>query len=192
MKVIKQNLRHFARDHRNKIINHPDHADNAARIFCENFNDISNKTIALYVAIGSELDTYPLAELLWQKNINILLPVIHADSRILSFHAWNKNTELRNNKFEIPEPIDKVEIIPDILVIPLLAFDQKGMRLGMGGGYYDATILDLKSKCHKLITVGYAYAEQAVLLALPREDHDQSLDFVVTPQRVFDFRFDKV
>jgi 5-formyltetrahydrofolate cyclo-ligase len=192
MNVIKQNLRHSARDHRNKITPHPDYADHAARMFCENFDDVSNKNIALYMTNGSELDTFPLAELLWEHKINILLPVIHADSKILSFHAWNKNTELRNNKFEILEPIDKVEIIPDILIVPLLAFDQKGTRLGMGGGYYDATVLDLKSKGHKLITVGYAYTEQAVLLALPREDHDQSLDFVITPQRVFDFRLNKV
>lgn len=66
-------------------------------------------------------------------------------------------------------------------------FDQRGHRLGYGRGYYDAALKELRAK-KPVIAVGFAYAEQACLFALPAEQHDEPLDYAVTPQRVFDFR----
>jgi 5-formyltetrahydrofolate cyclo-ligase len=85
-------------------------------------------------------------------------------------------------------PEDSADYIaPDILIVPLLAFDQTGNRMGYGQGHYDETIRLLRQE-KEVLSVGLAYAEQAVLLALPTEPHDQKLDLVITPQRVFDFR----
>ncbi len=90
--------------------------------------------------------------------------------------------------FGVSEPEDKSSLLePDILVIPLLAFDQRGNRMGYGQGHYDETLRLLRER-KDVLAVGFAYAEQAVLLALPTEPHDQRLDMVVTPQRIFDFR----
>ena len=65
--------------------------------------------------------------------------------------------------------------------MPLLAFDRRGHRLGYGEGYYDATLADLRAR-KKVIAVGLAYAQQAILFNLPAEDHDQPLDWIITPQ----------
>ena len=75
---------------------------------------------------------------------------------------------------------------PDVVIVPLLAFDRRGYRLGQGGGYYDATLADLRAK-KNIIAVGLAYAQQACLFNLPVEEHDQKLDWVVTPQGAQEF-----
>jgi len=77
-------------------------------------------------------------------------------------------------------------ITPEILIVPLLAFDRKGNRLGYGGGYYDATLEHLR-KDGNVIAAGFAYSQQAVLFNLPSEAHDQKLDWVITPQKIYDF-----
>lgn len=185
--IEKQNLRHTAREHRHKIQQHPDYAEAAAKNFVDHFLSDIPKSVALYMPSGSELDTFPLAEILWARGATVLLPVIDGEKRILKFVPWQKDSTLQKNRFGIFEPVSDEFFIPDIILVPLLAFDQQGYRLGQGGGYYDATLADMRAK-KDLIAVGYAYAEQAVLFALPREKHDQRLDFVVTPQKIFDFR----
>lgn len=89
--------------------------------------------------------------------------------------------------WDIPMPEKPDFMAPDILVVPLVAFDQRGNRLGHGKGYFDATLKALRSY-KSILAVGYAYAEQSVIFGLPKEAHDEKLDMVVTPQRVFDFR----
>jgi 5-formyltetrahydrofolate cyclo-ligase len=184
----KQSLRIMARDFRRKIDVHPDLAELAAQNFIEKFLSDKKKSIAVYMTAGSEIDIYPLVEQLWARDVRVLLPCVDTD-RILIFRVWNKDSALMKNKMDIFEPDKNSEtVMPDIMIVPLLAFDQQGYRLGQGGGYYDATIASLRTQNAPCIYVGYAYAEQAVLLALPREVHDQRLDFVVTPQKIFDFR----
>ena len=183
----KQNIRRSARAFRDAIIPHPDYAEKAAEIFMAHYEPEPEQSIALYMPQGSELDTFPLAENLWKRCSTILLPVIQEDNRVLKFVPWRKDSILQKNKFDIFEPVSDHFFMPDIILVPLLAFDQNGYRLGQGGGYYDATLADLRAK-KDIIAVGYGYSEQAVLLALPREAHDQKLDFVVTPQKIFDFR----
>jgi 5-formyltetrahydrofolate cyclo-ligase len=80
----------------------------------------------------------------------------------------------------IPEPrADKAVLVPDILIVPLLAFDRAGWRLGYGGGYYDRTLRDLRAR--KVVTaVGLAHEEQEVD-AVPHLDYDQRLDWVLRP-----------
>lgn len=187
MSEEKQAIREFALKHREAIEPHPDLAENATRIFFDALQVSPDQKIALYFPLEHELDTLPLAEVFWERGHICLLPVFGKDDREMRFAKWEKDTKLGSGTFDIPMPENPEYLEPDILIVPLVAFDQKGNRLGHGKGYYDATIKALRDK-KDILAVGWAYAEQAVLMKLPTEDHDQKMDIVITPQRVFDFR----
>jgi 5-formyltetrahydrofolate cyclo-ligase len=108
----------------------------------------------------------------------------------LGFAFWKDDMELkRGGEHDVLEPVvnDSTRWLdPDIVIVPLLAFDRRGYRLGQGGGHYDATLEKLRAK-KKIIAVGLAYAQQACLFNLPVEDHDQKLDWVITPQGAHSF-----
>ena len=125
-------------------------------------------------------------EHLLRGNITCALPCVEEGSRILQFARWTDQSEMTSGKFDILEPAEKGYITPDIVLVPLLAFDRKGHRLGYGGGYYDATLAALRAE-HTIIAVGLAYAQQACLFNLPTEPHDQKLDWVITPERAHYF-----
>ena len=93
---------------------------------------------------------------------------------------------MQEGAWNVPEPVSEKELVPDIVLTPLLAFDQKGYRLGYGGGHYDNTIADLRTK-KDVRYIGIGHAEQAVLLKLPREAHDIPLDAMLTPQGLIEF-----
>ena len=187
MSEEKDFIRAEAMKHRQMLQVHPDWADQAAEQFINYVGLEENIVVALYYPKGKEIDTLPLAERLWEQGVRVALPVIQADGITLKFALWEKNSRLIEGAFGIPSPDAESFIEPDIVLVPLLIFDQRGHRLGYGKGYYDATLSVLRAG-RTVMAVGYAYAEQACLFALPREDHDEKLDLVVTPQRVFDFR----
>jgi 5-formyltetrahydrofolate cyclo-ligase len=109
----------------------------------------------------------------------LALPRIAAKHCALSFRAWREGDELVDNHHGIAEPRADTRIVaPDIVLVPLLAFDAQGHRLGYGGGYYDRTLEALRSS-GKVLAIGIAYAGQEVKL-LPREAHDHALDLIVT------------
>jgi 5-formyltetrahydrofolate cyclo-ligase len=110
--------------------------------------------------------------------------VVKEDTKILSFAKWEEGMPLKKSPFGVmqPEVNDNTEWLdPDILIIPMLAFDRQGYRIGYGGGYYDATIKHLRTK-KDVIAVGVAYAQQAVLFNLPVEPHDEKMDWIITTQ----------
>ncbi len=112
------------------------------------------------------------------------------DSRVLKFAAWDDRMALKASAFGIMEPVTNnltEWVEPDIVVVPMLAFDRRGYRLGHGYGYYDVTLADLKTR-KAILSVGVAYGQQAVLFNLPAEDHDQKMDIIITPSNVYDFR----
>lgn len=183
----KEFIRAEAMKHRQMLQVHPDWADQAAAHFLDYVTVDPACVVALYYPKGKEMDTIPLAEKLWERGVRVALPVIESGSIGLKFSLWEKGAVLAEGVFGIPAPVKELFVEPDIIVVPLLIFDQRGHRLGYGKGYYDAALASLRST-KQVMAVGYAYAEQACLFALPREDHDQKLDLVVTPQRVFDFR----
>ena len=96
----------------------------------------------------------------------------------MNFFQWSKNEPLVINKYGIPEPISEKVIYPDILLVPLLAFDSRLYRIGYGGGFYDRYIKKIK-KDKKIITIGLAYSFQKVKKIIINK-HDSKLDFVVT------------
>ena len=110
-------------------------------------------------------------------NFKISLPVIKNNYQ-MNFYSWKFSEPLKINKYGIPEPISKNLVYPDILLIPLVAFDKNLNRLGYGGGYYDRLIERL-SKKKKIIKKGLGIAVQKIN-KIPINKYDQKLDYVVT------------
>lgn len=182
----KENYREHARLHRDRLEVDSTEFETIIDVFFESVQLTSDDVIALYWPMPKEFDSRFLLDELVKREYKCALPCVEKGSRVLKFAQWSHETEMHKGIFGIKEPSNPDFITPTIVIAPLLAFDQKGYRLGQGGGYYDATIQDLRTKS-EVKFVGMGYAEQAVLLKLPREDHDIPLDYMLTPQGVIDF-----
>ena len=136
-----------------------------------------NKILGGYYPYNYEIDIMPLVEKFQKLNYSITLPKIGMNSE-MNFFQWSTKDPLSINKFGIPEPISNKTKFPDILLVPLLAFDKNFNRIGYGGGFYDRYINRLK-KIKKIITIGIAYSFQKIK-KIPVEKYDIKLDFVVT------------
>jgi 5-formyltetrahydrofolate cyclo-ligase len=140
--------------------------------------------IAGYAAVRGEADPFPLMAALANNGHALCLPRTQGTS--LSFHAWKPGDPLVVGRMNIPEPDAKArERRPDLLLVPLLAFDPRGYRLGYGAGYYDRYLREHRAK-RSVKAVGIAYAGQQVD-NLPVEDFDEPLDAVVTETQVIRF-----
>jgi 5-formyltetrahydrofolate cyclo-ligase len=132
-------------------------------------------------AMGSELDPLPLLLRLAGEGASLALPVI-AKGRLL-FRAWQPGEPLVGAGFGTSEPRpDAAETDPDIVLVPLLAFDRLGFRLGYGKGHYDGGLARLRAK-KPIVAAGLAFAAQETA-EVPTEPHDQRLDFVITESGV--------
>ena len=131
--------------------------------------------VALYRAMGSELDTDALALALARAGRRLCLPVVLQRDAPMIFRAWSPGEPLELDVAGCPAPLPLAEVLePDVIVTPLLAFDAAGGRLGQGGGYYDRTFAARPDA----IRIGFAYAgQQAPRLDL--EDHDIRLHGVL-------------
>jgi 5-formyltetrahydrofolate cyclo-ligase len=137
-------------------------------------------SVAGYYPIKGELDTFPLLEVLHDKGTICALPIIEKDTHLLKFRKWHPDMRLTLDKFGIGEPpSSSPEIFPDVLLVPLLAFDSEKHRLGYGGGYYDATIAHLRAVNPRFQAFGCAYRWQKVS-KLPRIPSDVALDKIFT------------
>jgi len=140
-----------------------------------------------YSPIRSEIDPTPLMQSLAAQGGRLALPVITARDRPLIFRAWNIHDSLQLGAFGILEPLpDADEVIPEIVLVPLAAFDPLGHRLGYGGGYYDRSLASLRAK-GEITTVGLGFSVQEIadISAMP---YDVALDYVLTETQLFDFR----
>ena len=136
--------------------------------------------ISGYAAIGDELDPLALLSALSAQGHIIGLPVTVARGNPLVFRQWSPGEALERGDFGVPVPSGEAPVItPDILLVPLLAFDARGHRLGYGAGYYDRTLGQLRGK-GPAIAVGLAFDEQQVD-EVPHDAYDQPLDWVLTP-----------
>ena len=134
------------------------------------------QVVALYRAIGTELDADPLAVVLARAGRQICLPVVVERDAPMIFRRWTPGEPLELDEAGVPAPFPLAEIVePDLILTPLLAFDARGGRLGQGGGYYDRTFAALPDA----LRVGFAYAGQEVE-TLPAEPHDIRLHGVLT------------
>ena len=186
----KQPLRHEALKHRERIHNfNNEDPDLACDIFFDAIRPSIEQVISYYWPIQKEFDPSGIIEKFTKLGGVSTLPVIDKSSRILKFAKWSDGDPLIAGPFDTLQPEDNENTKwaePDIILVPLLAFDRKGHRLGYGGGFYDATISSLRAK-KNILAVGVGYAQQAVIFNLPTDQHDQKLDWVVTPQEALYF-----
>ena len=140
-----------------------------------------------YSPIKSEIDPVPLLRKLAAEGARLALPAVMARGKSLAFRAWSPDDKLLLGALGILEPSPAAtEIVPDIMLVPLAAFDTRGHRIGYGAGHYDFTLAHLR-KAKAVTSIGLAFAAQEIE-AVPALAHDERLDYVLTETKVFDFR----
>jgi 5-formyltetrahydrofolate cyclo-ligase len=144
------------------------------------FLDVNTGVVAGYYPVRSEFDCLPLLTQLAISRWRIALPSVPAEDGPLEFRAWMPGTPLAPGKFRIPEPAVGASIVlPAVILVPLLAFDAAGRRLGYGRGYYDKTIAHLRRN-GAVTAIGLAFDEQEVP-QVPADGHDERLDWILSP-----------
>ena len=135
--------------------------------------------IASFCALRDEADPQALALALAQSGNTLALPCVVGRARPLVFRRWQPGDALVPGVMGIAEPEPSAPVVsPQALLVPLLAFDAAGYRLGYGGGYYDRTLGSFRAR-GPVLAIGIAYAGQEVP-RLPADAHDERLDMVVT------------
>jgi 5-formyltetrahydrofolate cyclo-ligase len=151
------------------------------------FEVAAGTVVSGYSPIRSELDPAPLMRALAAQGAKLALPAVMARGKSLAFRAWSLSDRLTLGPLGILEPSPAMaELIPDIMLVPLAAFDRLGHRIGYGAGHYDYTFAHLR-KTKAVRGIGLAFAIQQIK-AVPALAHDVALDYVLTETRTFDFR----
>ncbi|MBV8060909.1 MAG: 5-formyltetrahydrofolate cyclo-ligase [Alphaproteobacteria bacterium] len=139
--------------------------------------------IAGYRALPDEVDIEPVLTLFHVNGHPLAMPVVEEKSRPLLFRSYKPGDVMRRGMKGVEEPLSiAAAVTPDVLLVPLTAFDRRGARLGQGGGYYDRTLAGLR--CTKTImAIGVALSVQE-MPNIPLEKHDALLDYIVTEKEV--------
>ena len=145
------------------------------------YKNIKGKIIGGYYPYNNELNCNKILRKFENNKYLITLPKIKNNFK-MDFFEWTSKEPLTINKYGIPEPISNISRYPDIILVPLLAFDKNLNRIGYGGGFYDRYIQKIKRK-KKFILIGLAYSFQRVR-KIPINKHDMKLDFIVTEKNV--------
>lgn len=168
LKVLREEL--SARD--------PDAGETLADKFPLKLLERYGPTVAVYLPIGSEIDSRPLMGKLIDAGAKLALPCVQDDGSMV-YRAYRRGDMLEQRPFGLLEPNPEVpEVDPTLVITPLLAFDRNGNRLGYGKGHYDRALQRLRDK-GRVFVCGLAFIGQEVD-ALPAEDHDVPLDWVMT------------
>jgi 5-formyltetrahydrofolate cyclo-ligase len=140
-----------------------------------------------YSPIRSELDPAPLMQKLAGQGAKLALPAVLARGKSLMFRAWSPGDRLTMGPLGILEPSPAMaEIVPDVMLVPLAAFDRLGHRIGYGAGHYDFTLAHLR-KLKPIIAIGLGFAAQEIK-TVPALAHDVALDYVLTEKKAFVIR----
>jgi 5-formyltetrahydrofolate cyclo-ligase len=140
-----------------------------------------------YSPIRSEIDPFPLMRKLAGQGVRLALPAVMARGKSLAFRVWSPDERLMLGPLGILEPSPAAaEVVPDIMLVPLAAFDRAGHRIGYGAGHYDYTLAHLR-KVKAIFAIGIAFAVQEIAV-VPAMPHDVALDYVLTETQMFDFR----
>lgn len=134
------------------------------------------QVLALCAPVRGEFDARPLASLLIERGWRAVMPVVEAADVPMSFRTWTPSSAMTTDRYGIPIPLGSPELLPDIVLLPLVAFDPQGFRLGYGGGYFDRTLASLVPR-PLAIGVGFELARVADIRP---QTHDIPLDAVVT------------
>lgn len=143
--------------------------------------------VAGYSPINSEIDPFPLMRALEEQGAELALPVIVKRDHPLIFRSWSPDEGLVRGSYGIFQPSsDAPDVDPDIVLVPLAAFDKAGHRIGYGRGYYDRTLHQLRAM-KKMTVIGIAFAVQEIEI-VPALPHDEQLDCVLTERELIDLR----
>ena len=143
---------------------------------------IKNKIVGGYYPYNFEIDSLEILKKLEKKNYLISLPKVGKNNK-MTFCQWSFKDPLSINSYGIPEPISKKKINPEILLIPLVAFDSELNRLGYGGGFYDRYISSLQ-KYKRIIKIGLGFSFQQIN-KIPINQFDKKLDCIITDKNIF-------
>ncbi|RDL47646.1 5-formyltetrahydrofolate cyclo-ligase [Ensifer sp. M14] len=141
--------------------------------------DVAGKAIALYWPFRGEPDLRPWMNALAARGALCLLPVVIAKTQPLSFRSWRQGEPLERGVWGIPIPAAGMDVRPSIVVAPLVGFDERGFRLGYGGGYYDRTLAVLEPRP---LVIGVGFELQKIESIHPQW-HDIAMDTIVTEER---------
>ena len=144
-------------------------------------NNLTKKSIGGYFPVNYEVDDLEILKKFAKKKYQISLPVIKKNFD-MDFYKWSFNDPLKINQYGIPEPSSKKLVYPDVILVPLVAFDNNLNRLGYGGGYYDRVIKKL-SKKKKILKIGLAFSIQKIN-NVPVTKYDKKLDYIVTDKYI--------
>jgi 5-formyltetrahydrofolate cyclo-ligase len=140
-----------------------------------------SRVIAFYWPHRAEYDPMPVVERIVADGGVAALPLIVARGAALEFRQWHPDIEMLVGLYEIPHPAGDVAVIPNVILVPTVGFDQAGYRLGYGGGYYDRTIATLPRRPHT-IGIGFEFGR---LASIDPQPHDVPMDAIVTEKGVF-------
>ncbi len=138
--------------------------------------------ISGYLPIRSEIDPRPLMRAFLGLGFQVCVPVVGDRAQPLRFRTWTPASRIASGAHGIDVPDDGDWCDPELLVVPLLAFDAQGHRLGYGGGYYDRTLASLRARTD-VRAVGIAYADQQIA-EIPHGEHDMRLDAIITERGI--------
>jgi len=142
--------------------------------------------VAGFWPMAEEIDVRPLLMELANQGCQLALPVVAAKKQPLLFRAWRPGDPLEAGAFGTLQPTAKRAVVePEVLIVPLLAVDEEGWRLGYGGGFYDRTIEALRAR-KRVTTVGVGFNEQ-IVPEVPHDPNDQRLDWLLTDKRACAF-----
>ena len=144
--------------------------------------------IAGYLPIKTEIDPLSAMEEASAHSL-VGVPVVQGNSKPLKFARWEPGCDLKKGPFDVQIPVNSNYLVPEVLIIPMVAFDRNGGRLGYGGGFYDRTLDYLRSR-HATLAIGFAYSEQE-FENLPLEPTDQKLDIIITEREIIEFKHSK-
>ena len=145
-------------------------------------NNLNKKSIGGYFPVNYEVDDLEILNKFGKKNYEISLPVIKKNFQ-MDFYKWSFSDPMKINQYGIPEPNSKKLVYPDIILVPLVAFDNTLNRLGYGGGYYDRIIKKLSEKKKKILKIGLAFSVQKIN-NVPVTKYDKKLDYIVTDKYI--------
>jgi 5-formyltetrahydrofolate cyclo-ligase len=151
------------------------------------FAIVAGMVVSGYSPIRSEIDPMPLMHKVAAQGARLALPAVTARGQALVFRSWSVAERMVLGGLGILEPSPAAaELVPDVMLVPLAAFDRLGHRIGYGAGHYDYTFAHLR-RSKPVTGVGVAFAAQEIE-AVPALAHDVALDYVLTETRTFDFR----
>ena len=142
--------------------------------------------IGLYYPVNSEMNPLTLIDYPNTEGKITCLPIVTDKNSPLIFKAWSPGRDMVAGRYGIPVPDNDHIVTPDLVICPLLAYDDKGMRLGYGGGFYDRTIRHLRRN-KQTQYIGLAFSEQKSYDDLPSEEHDVPLDAILTESGISNF-----